>query len=119
MTPIEKGFADAAEFISKISLGAFVIAAFAGLVSYLQRFNGDNPPEWKWLLFVTKVLTAGFVGILCDWLLSGWNIPQTIVHFAIAVAGYGGVETMLFFQQIFQDTIRRAARVSEDDRPKD
>jgi hypothetical protein len=99
-------------------LWAFAIAALAGLVNYIQRFTGDNPPAWRWLIVMTKVLTAGFVGLLTHWLLSGWNVGEGYVNFAIAVGGYGGAETIAFFQQVFRDTVSRAARDAQDHQPK-
>lgn len=86
------------------------IAAFAGLVSYIQRFLQDPPPPWSWIQACAKVLTAGFVGVLTGWLLSGWNVPQDWIYFAMGVAGYGGGETIVFFQQVLQDTFTRYAR---------
>jgi hypothetical protein len=94
----------------------FAIAAGAGLVNYLQRFTQEPTPKWSWMVATVKVLTAGFVGMLTGWLLSGWNVPQTYVYFAMGVAGYGGGETIVFFQQVFQDTISRYAR-KDSDRP--
>lgn len=91
---------------------AFGIAALAGLVSYLQRFLQEPPPKWSWQVASVKVLTAGFVGLLTGWLLSGWNVPQNYVYFAMGVAGYGGGETIVFFQQVFKDTINRYASKS-------
>lgn len=104
--------------VTRKVLWAFGIAALAGLVSYIQRFTGDNPPGWKWLVVIIKVLTAGFVGLLTHWLLSGWNLGEGYVNFAIAVGGYGGAETIVFFQQVFRDTINRAAASEENHQPK-
>ena len=87
-----------------------LIASFAGFVNYAQRFAGDNPPAWNWLVALTKIFTAGFVGLLTHWLLSSWTMGEGYVNFAIAVAGYGGAETIAFFQQVFRDTISRAAQ---------
>jgi hypothetical protein len=91
------------------------ISAFGGLVSYLQRFSGDASAKWSWIIVITKVLTAGFVGLLTDWLLSGWSLPQGFVNFSLGVAGYGGAETIVFFQRVFQEAVRRAAGQAPDD----
>lgn len=91
------------------------IAALGGLVSYLQKLSGDNPEKWSWIVAASKVLTAGFVGLLTDWLLSGWNLPRHFIDFALGVAGYGGSETIAFFQSIFRETVKRAAGVKEDE----
>ena len=90
------------------------IAAFAGFVSYLQRFLQDPPPPFKWFQAFVKAATAGFVGVLTGWLLSGWNVPQNWIYFAMGVAGYGGGETIVFFQQVLQDTINRYAHKDSD-----
>lgn len=87
----------------------FGIAAVAGLVSYLQRFLQDPPPAFSWFQAFIKVVTAGFVGLLTGWLLTGWNVPQTFVWFAMGVAGYGGGETIVIFQEALKDSIRRYA----------
>jgi hypothetical protein len=92
----------------------FAIASLAGLVSYLQRFLQDPPPPFRWFQAFVKVLTAGFVGLLTGWLLSGWNVPQTFVWFAMGVAGYGGGETIVFFQEVLKDTVSRYARKDQD-----
>lgn len=97
---------------------AFGIAAFAGLISYLQTLVGQNPQTWKWIVAATRVLTAGFVGLLTRWLLDGWTLSEHFIDFSLGVAGYGGVESIGFFQSIFRDTIRRAAGVSKDDEAK-
>ena len=97
---------------------AFAIAAAAGTLNYLQRFAGEDPPPWKWLVFTVKGITAGGVGVLTHWLLAGWGFNPNFTYFAIAVAGWGGAETVVFFQQVFQDAIRRAAGASENDTPK-
>lgn len=97
---------------------AFGIAAFAGLISYLQTLTGENPQAWKWLVAGTRVLTAGFVGLLTRWLLAGWSLPEHFVDFSLGVAGYGGVESIAFFQSIFRSAIRRAAGMQENDAPK-
>jgi hypothetical protein len=90
------------------------IASFAGFVSYLQRFLQDSPPPFSWFQALIKTFTAGFVGLLTGWLLTGWNVPQTFVWFAMGVAGYGGGETIVFFQQVLQDSINRYARKDSD-----
>lgn len=97
---------------------AFGIAAFAGLISYLQTLSGENPEKWKWFVAGTRVLTAGFVGILTRWLLDGWNIPEHFADFTLGVAGYGGVESIGFFQSIFRFAVRRAAGMPTDDEAK-
>lgn len=94
---------------------AFGVAAFAGLISYLQTLVGENPQTWKWIVAGTRVLTAGFVGLLTLWLLAGWNLSENFVAFALGVAGYGGVESISFFQSVFRETVRRAAGVKDDE----
>jgi hypothetical protein len=93
-------------------LWAFGVAALAGFISYVQRFLQEPPPPWSWKIAGVKVSTAGFVGLLTGWLLSGWNVPENYVYFAMGVAGYGGGETIVFFQQVFKDTISRYASKS-------
>jgi len=93
---------------------AFGIASLAGFVKYLQRFRSDDAPKWKWLQFGVQVFTAGFVGLVTTWLLSGWNVPDALRTFAIAVAGWGGGETIDFFQQLLRDAISRAAQTREN-----
>ncbi len=98
------------------------ISAVAGFVNYLQRFTGDTVPQWNWVVVSTKVFTAGFVGLLTHWLLTGWGLHEeheNLINFAIAVSGYGGAETIAFFQQVFQDAIRRAAGAAQNHHAED
>ena len=110
---MDKETADAAQKILGFAW-AFGIAALAGFVKYLQRFRGDDAAQWKWIQFAVQVFTAGFVGLVTTWLLSGWNVPDALRTFAIAVAGWGGGETIDFFQQVLRDAITRAAQASEE-----
>lgn len=108
MPPMDKETQDA---VTKgiTFLWAFGIAAGAGIVNFLQRFTGETPPSWSWLVFFIKGFTAGSVGIVTNWLLAAWHLDGNYVNFAIALAGWGGAETIVFFQQVFQDGIRRAS----------
>lgn len=93
---------------------AFGIASLAGCVKFLQRYRSDDAPQWRWIQFGVQVLTAGFVGLVTTWLLSGWQVPDALRTFAIAVAGWGGGETIDFFQQVLRDAISRAAQTAEN-----
>lgn len=95
------------------------VASLAGAVKSLQRFVGDNPPHWSWGVFAIQIFTAGFVGLVTNWLLSGWNFNPNYLNFAIAVGGWGGGETIVFFQRVFRDSISRASGISKDEDAKD
>ena len=96
----------------------FAIAAFAGVVNYIQRFASETPPPWRWGFFFVKILTAGFAGLLTHWLLSKWGWGDDYVNFAVAIAGYGGAETIVFLQTILFDAIRRKAEAASNAPPK-
>lgn len=102
---------------------AFGIAAVAGAINFVQRFAGDNPPRWSWVVFGIKFATAGIVGILTHWLLSGWKVDPNYINVAYFLAGWGGAETVVKFQGIAEDVLRKwaagATNASSNDRPKD
>lgn len=66
------------------------LGGFAGLVNYLQRFAGDEPPAWKWPAFLVKVLTGCFVGLLGYWVVRKQlgDIDHVLVF--VTLAAYGG-----------------------------
>lgn len=117
LPPVDKETQDALTKAAAF-LWAFGIAAVAGIVNFLQRFTGENPPAWNWLVFFIKGVTAGSVGVVTSWLLAQWHLDGNYVNFACAIAGWGGAETIVFFQQVFQDGIRRAASPPKNDGPK-
>jgi hypothetical protein len=70
---------------------SFGLAAFFGLIRYLQEFlSPGSPPAFKWLIASAKGFTAGAVGMLTHWLLAEWEVRANLAAFLIAVAGYGG-----------------------------
>lgn len=99
---------------------AFGIAAVAGLVKYAQRFTlpPAERPRWEWGVFVIKGVTAGAMGVLTFWLLSGWTTNENYIHFLIAIAGWGGAETGEFFWELGKDALRKAAGAAADDARK-
>jgi|SRR6185312_11633190 len=114
---MDKETADAAQKVLGFAW-SFGIAALAGCVKYLQRYRADDAPKWKWLQFAVQLLTAGFVGLVTTWLLAGWQVPDSLRTFAIAVAGWGGGETIDFFQQLLRDALSRAAQTTPNNDPK-
>lgn len=100
------------------ALAAGAVAAAGGLVAYLQQFTNRNlPPEmrprWHWGAACIKVVTAGFTGLLTFWLIGKRGLDENFVHFMVAIAGYGGVEALEFFKQVFYETIRRVANTQQ------
>lgn len=96
------------------ALAAGVVAGVGGLVAYLQQFsNRSLPPElrpkWHWGSACIRVTTAGFTGLLTFWLIGKRGLDENLVHFMIAIAGYGGVEVLEFFKGLFYDIARRIA----------
>lgn len=88
---------------------SFGIAAFFGLIRYLQDFVGNEPPAFKWLIAAAKILTAGAVGLLVHWLVVEWKVSGNFSAFLIAVAGYGGAESINAFKEVGLDFLRRKA----------
>jgi hypothetical protein len=97
---------------------SFMIAAFFGLIRYLQDFVGTEPPAFKWLIAGAKILTAGAVGLLVHWLVVEWKVSGNFSAFLIAVAGYGGAESINAFKEVGLDFIRRKAASTADPGPK-
>ena len=97
---------------------SFVIAAFFGLIRYLQDFTSTEPPAFKWFIAAAKVLTAGAVGLLVHWLVVEWKVSSNLGAFLIAVAGYGGAESINAFKEVGLDFIRRKAASATDPGPK-
>jgi hypothetical protein len=95
------------------------LAGFAGFVAYIQRFagGGDERPPWEWAVCGVKVVTGGFVGVLTLWLVE-LRLSGGLLHFAVAIAGYGGPVTLDFFLQLFRDALSRAAGKASDDAAK-
>lgn len=66
------------------------LGGFAGLVNYLQRFAGDDPPPWKWRAFAVKSCTGAFVAILAFWVTRKQIAEVEHALVFIAFAAYGG-----------------------------
>lgn len=99
---------------------AFGIAFFFGLIRYLQEFlNPDAPRAFKWVIAIAKGFTAGAVGMLTLWLLAEWNVKGNMSAFLIAVAGYGGAETMELFKEVLRGFVLRQASSPPQSAPKD
>lgn len=97
---------------------AILIAAFFGLIRYLQDFLGSEPPGFKWVIALAKILTAGAVGLLVHWLVIEWKVSANFSAFLIAVAGYGGAESINAFKEAGLEFIRRKAASASDPGPK-
>lgn len=90
------------------------LSSFAGFVAYIQRFAGTGErPAWEWPVLGVKVVTGGFVGLLTLWLVE-YRLSGGLLHFAVAVAGYGGPVTLDFFLQLGRDALSRAAQAGKD-----
>lgn len=90
---------------------AFAIASFFGFIRYLQDFIApDAPVKFRWLIALAKTLIAGAVGMVTMWLMLEWHVGPYFSAFVIAVAGYGGAETMQVFKEAGYDFIRRKAQ---------
>lgn len=97
---------------------AILIATFFGFIRYLQEFLGASPPAFKWVIAGAKVLTAGAVGLLVHWLVIEWKVSSNFSAFLIAVAGYGGAESINAFKEAGLEFIRRKAASASDPGPK-
>lgn len=106
--------ADALSISLTLALGGF-----GGFVRYLQVFAGkkDERPEWEWSVAAIRFVIGAFVGILTLWII-GKKFEADYVHFAVAVAGYGGPLTIDAFWEALRNTFNRAASGSKDDAPK-
>lgn len=113
---MEKETSDVA---SKLA-AAFAIAAVAGLIKYFQQFTlpPAQRPAWEWGVFLVKGVTAGGMGVLTSWLLSGWTGNGSYINFLIAIAGWGGAETGEFFWGLGKDALRKIAGGPTDDARK-
>lgn len=98
---------------------AFGIAAFFGLIRVLQDYIApDAPPKFRWLIAVAKTLVAGSAGMLTMWVCLYWEVGPYLSAFLIAIAGYGGAETLNACKEALYDFIRRKALASTDAPPK-
>lgn len=98
---------------------AFGIAAFFGLIRVLQDYLApDAPPQFRWIVAIAKTSIAGAVGMLTMWLMLYWEVGPYMSAFLIAIAGYGGAETLQVFKEAGYDFIRRKALTSSDAPPK-
>lgn len=99
--------------LNQVTIG-FLIAAFFGLIRVLQEYIApDAPPQFRWIVAIAKTLIAGAVGILTTWLCLQWDLGPYMSGFLIAVAGYGGAETLQVFKEAGYDFIRRKANATE------
>ena len=94
---------------------ALGLAAFGAFVRYAQRFTGrkDERPEWEWHVAAISVGIGAFVGLLTFWII-GKKFEVDYVHFAVAIAGYGGPLTLDAFWDAFRNTINRTSQEPKD-----
>lgn len=88
----------------------FLIGSFFGLLRHAQDFvsgPADARPKFSWWVAVIKAATAGGVGTLVAWLCREWNVSANMSAFMIALAGWGGVETMNTLWMMMIDGLRR------------
>lgn len=88
---------------------SFAIAAFFGLIRYLQDFVGPEPPAFRGLVAAAKILTAGAAGMLVHWLVVEWKVSSNFSAFLVAIAGYGGAESINAMKEAWLEYIRRKA----------
>jgi hypothetical protein len=99
--------------LNQVSLG-FLIAAFFGFIRVLQDYIApDAPAKFRWVVATVKTMIAGATGVLTTWLCLQWEIGPYMSGFLIAVAGYGGAETLQVFKEAGYDFIRRKAAATE------
>jgi hypothetical protein len=94
---------------------ALGLAGFGALVRYAQRFTGkkEERPEWEWRVAALSVAIGSFVGLLTFWII-GKKFEADYVHFAVAIAGYGGPLTLDAFWDAFRNTINRTSPRDKD-----
>lgn len=98
---------------------ALALAGFGGFVRYMQEFAGKKTerPEWEWHVATVRVVIGAFVGMLTLWII-GKKFEADYVHFAVAIAGYGGPLTLDAFWGAFRNAITRTAENPKDVPPK-
>lgn len=94
---------------------ALALAGFGGFVRYIQKFTGkrDERPPWEWGIAGISIGTGSFVGILTFWIVAK-KFDADYVHFAVAIAGYGGPLTLDAFWEAFRGAINRTASGAKD-----
>jgi hypothetical protein len=97
------------------------IGGVAGIVAYLQQFTDPNTKvAWNNRIFGARVVTAFFVGVLCEWLIADMEgFTGKARYFMYAMSGWGGAETVHFFQEVFRAAVQRFAGPSAPARDKD
>lgn len=91
----------------------FAIAAFFGAVKHINEliFGEKKPQRFHWTLTIgVKGAIAGCVGLLTLWLLVELELVKSQAGraFCIAIAGWGGAETIQFFWDTGRDALRDA-----------
>lgn len=90
---------------------AFAIAGFFGLVRVLQDYiSPEAPAKFRWLIAIAKTLIAGSAGMVTMWLMLEWHVGPYMAAFCVAIAGYGGAETLQVGKEAMYDFIRRKAQ---------
>lgn len=104
--------------LGALALG-FFIAAFFGLLrlghEHLQT-PAETRPKFAWLPVLVKIGTAGGVGLLTTFLMLEWAVGPYLSGFLVAIAGWGGVETLNVLKEAGHETLRRYANARA---PKD
>lgn len=85
------------------------VASFAGVVSYLQQFVRPDRPVFSWMTFTIQVLTGALVGIMTYLLLAKRGVDWHLMSFLLLLAGWGGADTVVFFQEVFRGLVKRYA----------
>lgn len=93
----------------------FALAGFGALVRYGQKFTGDKAsrPDWEWHVATIHVGTGAFAGLLTSWIIER-KFDAEYVHFAVAVAGYGGPLTIEAFGDALRNVLNRTASKDPD-----
>lgn len=98
---------------------SLALAGFGGFVRHIQKFAApkESRPPWEWGVAGISVGTGAFVGLLTLWIVDK-KLETNYVHFAVAIAGYGGPLTLDAFWEVFRNTINRTAQEKKNDGPK-
>lgn len=90
-----------------VTLLGVLVAMVFGILRYGQEFTKDPPAKFRWSVGLIKAGTAGAVGFLSTLLCLKWKVDPYVSGVLIAIAGWGGVETLNIAWEIAVDGVKR------------
>lgn len=100
------------------TLLVLLVAAFFGVLRYLQQFQNEPRPKFEWLVLSIKGLTALAIGFLVALIGRKMQIDVEWIAVGGALGGWAGAEIINDAKEVLRDWIRRKAAEGERQPPK-